>query len=81
MRPLELGGAPGGIVVYSTPLRCHDDKRRFVTAMLLDGDGAPRGGGMVVAEAQGFAVSTRADELDLVVLRDHEIVVARARCR
>jgi hypothetical protein len=35
---------------------------------------------MVVAEARGFAIATRGDDLDLVVLRETEIVIAQARC-
>lgn len=76
VRPLSRGG----VLVYSAALRCHDDRRRVVTAQLLDETGAPRGPSMAVAEARGFAISTRGDEIDLVILRETEIVVAQARC-
>lgn len=76
LRPL----GKGGLLVYAAAVRCHDDKHRFVNAQLLDAAGAPVGPSMAIAEARGFAVSTAGDDLDLAVLRESEIVVARARC-
>jgi hypothetical protein len=74
------GARVGGVLVYSAALRCHDDRRRFVTVQLLDETGAPRGPSMVVGEAKGFAIRTDGADLDLVLLREENVVVARLRC-
>jgi uncharacterized protein YceK len=71
---------PAAALVYSSALRCHDDRRRFVTVQLLDETGAPHGPSMVVGEARGFAVRSEGRDLDLVLLRAEDIVVAKLTC-
>lgn len=82
VRPLDVENAtaPSAVLVYSAALRCHDDRRRFVTVQLLDESGAPRGPSMVVGEATGFAVRADGADVDLALMRADDVAIARLRC-
>ncbi len=75
-RPLS-GGA---IVAWIAPATCRLTERTTVGAILLDPAGKPIGSPMVVAEANGFAISTQGDRVALWLLAGQQLKHLTARC-
>lgn len=75
-RPL----AKGALVAWVAPVSCQHLERRVVYLTRLDEKGAPASSPMAVADATGFAMSTRGDELALWLLSGQKLALLRARC-
>ncbi|HVU02737.1 MAG TPA: hypothetical protein VHE30_13340 [Polyangiaceae bacterium] len=77
---LTRGLSSGFLVGWLAPVSCRHDARQFVRAFLVGPDGTPRSSTMAVADATGFALSTRGDEVDLWLAIGKELVWSKARC-
>ena len=72
---------PGGFVVaWLAPVSCRHDGQSIVRAFLIDEKGTPASSTMAVADADGFALSTDGDKIDLWLSRRGELVWVRAAC-
>lgn len=76
LRPLDHAA----LAAWVAPVSCQHLERRVVHLALLDRRGIPRSSPMAVADATGFALSTRGDELSLWLRRPDSLVRLRARC-
>jgi hypothetical protein len=73
---------PGGFVVaWLAPVSCRHDGQSIVRAFLVDEKGVPSSSTMAVADADGFALSTDGDEVDVWLSRRGELVWVRAACK
>jgi hypothetical protein len=70
----------GAIVLWVAPVSCRLTSRTVVHAALLGKDGRPTGSVMSVADATGFAVATRGDELSLWLRTSQGIAWMRGTC-
>lgn len=75
-RPLNQGA----LVAWVAPVSCQHLERRVVYVTLLGSSGAPASSPMAVADATGFALATRGDELSLWLLSGRDLSWVRARC-
>ena len=75
LRPL----ARGAIATWIAPVGCRM-RRRAVYAIVLDDQGAPSGSPVPIGDAEGYAVATRGDEVDLWLSNASEVTWVRARC-
>jgi hypothetical protein len=71
----------GFIVGWLSPTRCHGRSQQTARAFLLGRDGAPKTSTMAIADADGFAFSTKGSDLDLWLARRGELVWAKGTCR
>lgn len=75
-RPL----AHGALLAWVAPVSCQLQDRRVVYLTRLEPSGAPAASPMAVADATGFALATRGDELSLWLISGQELSWVRARC-
>lgn len=75
-RPL----ARGALVAWVAPVSCQHLERRVVYLTRLDAQGAPASSPMAVGDANGFALSTRGDELALWLISGRELSLVRGSC-
>jgi hypothetical protein len=75
----ELDG--GFIVGWLSPTRCRTTSRQTIRAFLVGRDGTPRSSTMAVTEAEGFALSTHGENLDLWLAAAGELTWVKATCR
>lgn len=71
--------AHGAIAAWITPLGCRA-ARKVVYALLLDESGAPVGSPMAVGDANGFAMATQGDDVDLWLQDETAVKWVRASC-
>jgi hypothetical protein len=71
----------GFIVAWLAPVSCKQHGRQVVRAFLMGPDGTPRTSTMAVTDAQGFALSTHDDAIDLWLSTDGTLVWVTARCQ
>lgn len=76
VRPLSKGA----IVAWVAPVSCQHLDRRVVYATLLGPSGVPVSSPMAVADATGFALATRGDDLSLWLISGQSLSWVRARC-
>ena len=75
-RPL----AKGALVGWVARVACQHLDRRVIQLTRLDASGAPASSTMGVADATGFALSTRGSELALWLVNGRELALIRGRC-
>ncbi len=71
----------GFIVAWLAPVSCKQHSRQVVHAFLMGPDGTPRTSTMAVTDAQGFALSTHDNAIDLWLSTDGSLVWVTARCQ
>jgi hypothetical protein len=71
--------ARGAIATWIAPVGCRV-ARRAVYAIVLDEQGAPSGSVVPVGDADGYAIATRGDEVDIWLAHGAEVTWTRARC-
>jgi hypothetical protein len=71
--------AQGALATWIAPLD-GSRPRRVLYAVVLDGDGAPVGAPMAVADASSYAVAAASAEVDLWVHNDARVTWMRLRC-
>lgn len=76
-RPLSTGF----LVLWLAPVSCRHEGRDLVRAFLLAADGKPASSAMAVSDAQGVALATHGDNVDLWLDVGHELVWVKATCR
>lgn len=73
--------AGGFVVGWLAPVSCRHEGKSVVRAFLVDEKGVPTSSTMAVADADGFAIGTDGERLDLWLSRHGELVWVRATCR
>jgi hypothetical protein len=76
-RPLSTGF----LVAWLSPVSCRHDGRNLVRAFLVAPDGTPASSTMAVSDAQGVALATHGDSIDLWLAVGHDLVWVKATCR
>lgn len=76
---IAAGIGRGAIVAWMSRATCRS-KTLLVSALLLDAQGRPRGGPMVVEEASGFALATHGESLSLWLATDTGLDWVRGSC-
>jgi hypothetical protein len=75
-RPL----ADGFLMTWIAPVNCKSAQRKVVWGQLLRSDGQPASPSMAIGDADGHAVSTRENDMEMWLRRDNAIVWLSAQC-
>lgn len=76
LRPISAGG----LLAWLAPVNCLTRDRWIVHAVRLDPVGRPLGDALPVADAKGFALWSREDEVGMVLAQPQWLTVLRMRC-
>jgi hypothetical protein len=72
--------AKGGVLAWIAPVNCLHPDRYVAYLLVIDESGSPVGSPMAVADARGFALSTRGQEVDMALDAPEGVIRIRAQC-